>query len=457
VAYFSAAGNDGLLSYDNPTPVFSQLSNAAPNAGEYLLNFDNSGATYASTLSIDIPVLKPGYLLALVLQWDQPYVTGASGSPGASSHLDLCVTGVGNDTLINLNGTKVTCSGANATGNDPVQVLIISNPANAAAPTSATTISVSIGLADGTVAPHYVKLAVEANGLAGVVVHSNYAENPTLQGHSGAAGAATVGAAAFYRTPGCGITTAVLESYSARGGSPVLFDTTGTRLATQVVRTKPNFVGPDGGNDTFLGFKITAGEDTSTVAQCANNASYPNFFGTSAAAPHAAGIAALMLQANSNLTPAQIYGALQKSALPMGSITPDFNSGYGFIQADAALATLPPGAPTLKLASTSIAPGATTTLTWSSINTTNCTASGDWTGTQATSGGATITAPATAGTTAYTLTCSNANGMAASTANLTIAAPSKGGGGGALNGFVLLVLGSLGVARLMFARTVRSG
>ena len=40
--------------------------------------------------------------------------------------------------------------------------------------------------------------------------------------------------------------------------------------------------------DTFLGFKDTG--DKSTVAQCANNTNVPNFFGTSAAAPHAAAI-----------------------------------------------------------------------------------------------------------------------------------------------------------------------
>ena len=114
------------------------------------------------------------------------------------------------------------------------------------------------------------------------------------------------------------------------------------------LRQKPDFVGPDGGDDTFLGFEIannTTYNDTSTVAQCANNASFPNFFGTSAAAPHAAAIAALMLQYNSGLTPAQIYSALQTSALPMGTTTPDFNSGYGFIQADTALAKVPAGTP----------------------------------------------------------------------------------------------------------------
>jgi hypothetical protein len=455
VAYFSAAGNDGSDAYENTTPSFSTLSSTAPNSGEYLLNFDNSGATKVTTLSVNIPKLAQGELVALVLQWDQPYVTGAPGSPGASSHLDLCVTGSGSDKIINLSGTAVTCTGPNSTGADPVQVLIVSNPANAAAVTAPETISVSIGLADGTTAPGRVKLAVEGGGLQVTFNNNAYVKNPTLQGHPGAAGAAAVGAAAFYQTPGCGTAPAILEPYSSQGGSPILFDTSGTRLATPVIRAKPNFVGPDGGNDTFLGFKISAGQDMSTVAQCANSASYPNFFGTSAASPHAAAIAALMLQANSTLTPAQIYGALQTTALPMSTTAADL-SGSGFIQADAALAALPPGAPTLTLASNSITAGATTTLTWSSINTTGCTASGAWTGSQATSGSATITAPMTTGTVAYTLACTNAIGTASSTANLTVTAPaSGGGGGGAMDEIALLVLGSIGVARLLSARPAR--
>jgi len=348
VAYFSAAGNDSSDAYDNTAPSFATLSNTAPTTGEYLLNFDNSGATNTTSLSVDIPALQQGYLVAVVLQWDQPYVTGAPGSPGASSHLNLCVTSTGSDTLTDDFGNPASCTGANATGKDPVQILIISNPANATAATAPETVNITVGLADGTQPPGRIKLAVEGGGL-NVVIHSNYASNATIQGHPGAAGAAAVGAAAFYNTPGCGTTTAVLESYSSQGGAPILFDKTGTRLQAPVTRQKPNFVAPDGGNNTFLGFKDTG--DKSTVAQCANNASYPNFFGTSAAAPHAAAIAALMLQSDSALTPAQIYGALQSSALPMADASPDVNTGYGFIQADAAFSALMLSAPPAQSAS----------------------------------------------------------------------------------------------------------
>ena len=164
-----------------------------------------------------------------------------------------------------------------------------------------------------------------------------------------------------------------------------------------------------------------------------------------------------MMQANSGLTPAQIYGAMQTSALPMGTTTPDYNSGYGFIQADKVLSGLAPGAPTLAFDKTSVTSGGTATLTWSSINTTACTASGSWTGTQATSGSATITAPTTTGAATYTLTCNNAQGSADKSATLTVTAASStatasssgGGGGGAIDEIVLLGLAGMGLARLI--------
>ncbi len=251
-----------------------------------------------------------------------------------------------------------------------------------------------------------------------------------------------MGAAFFFDTPRCGTSPATLEYYSSQGGGPILFDSAGTRLATATTRQKPDFVGPDGGNDTFLGFTLASGGYTgpngqlsTSVASCQNNPSYPNFFGTSAAAPHAAGIAALMLQANSAATPTEIYAALRTSALAMGKSTPNYNSGYGFIQADAALALLPPGAPALSLAATSVSVGSSTTITWSSVNTTSCTAAGSCSGTLAASGTQTIT-PAAAGTDTYSLACTNAAGSSSSASvSLTVTAKaSSSGGGGALGG-----------------------
>jgi hypothetical protein len=127
----------------------------------------------------------------------------------------------------------------------------------------------------------------------------------------------------------------------------------------------------------------------------------------------------------------------------MGSPTPNYDSGYGFIQAGAALAQFAPGAPTLSLAMNTVTVGSSTTLRWSAINATGCTASGGWSGALATSGSKTVT-PAATGTASYSLSCANAVGKSAtSTAQLQVTAASSDGGGGALDGLSLLGLGSL--------------
>jgi len=78
-----------------------------------------------------------------------------------------------------------------------------------------------------------------------------------------------------------------------------------------------------------------------------------------------------------------------------------------------------PAAPTLTLATTSVAVGSSTTITWSSVNATSCTASGSWSGTLATSGSQTIS-PSAPGVSTYTLTCANAAGASKpSTTTLT--------------------------------------
>jgi hypothetical protein len=136
---------------------------------------------------------------------------------------------------------------------------------------------------------------------------------------------------------------------------------------------------------------------------------------------------------------AQIDAALQDSALAMGGGLND-DSGYGFIQAQAALALLPPAAPALSVSPASVTIGDSATLTWSSISTTSCSASGSWSGAQATSGSLSVT-PASVGSSTYALSCSGAGGKSASSVTLTTTAASNGsGGGGGLDATALLVL-----------------
>jgi hypothetical protein len=458
VAYFSSAGNNGTLAYDNNAPTFATAGTGL-NLNEHLLNFNQAaGGAVTTTLPVSIPPLIPGEFVAIVAAWDQPYVTGAPNSGGAKNQIDLCIEGaVGNDIINNMTPSgglgSATCTGGNAIGVDPLQVMFVYNRADAAGNSSAETLNIVVGLVAGA-APGRIKIVVEDDGRGSQI--TQFATNSgTIQGHPGAAGAAAVGAAFFANTRSCGFTPTV-EPFSSAGGDPILFDVNGTRLPVPgIMRQKPDFVGPDGGNNTFLGFTLADGgiTDASTVTECLNNASFPNFFGTSAAAPHVASIAALFLQANPSLTPAEIVGFMQSTAVAMEVSTsgpvPNVAAGYGFVEANLAAnavpATLPP-APTLTLASSSIVVGSSTTITWSSANNQGCTASGSWTGGVASTGTQTVT-PTAAGTDTYTLICTNGLGPSpptSATLSVTSAAPppatSSGGGGGALGLATLLGL-----------------
>jgi Subtilase family len=426
VAYFSAAGNDGTMAYDNNSPSFATAGSGS-NAGEKLLTFGTSGGTAVAYLPVTIPPMVPGEFVAIVLEWDQPYFTGAPNSGGATSQLDLCIeNAVGNDIITNYFENPAVCSGPNALGKDPYQVMIVDNPANAAGNSLTETIHIVVGLANGTAPPGRIKVVVEDDGL-GSTINQFATHSGTIQGHPNATGALAVGAAFFLQTPGCGSAAAELEYFSSVGGDPILFDVNGNPQ-TAVYRQKPDLVGPDGGNDTFLGFTLASDNppivDDSTIAGCKNNAGFPNFFGTSAATPHVAGIAALLLQADPTLTPAQIYTTFHNSTLPMGTV-PNYSSGYGFVQADlAAAATSPmiPAVPALSLGANSITLGNSTTLTWSSANNQGCTAGGSWSGAQPSSGSQTIT-PTVVGTDTYTLACTNLAGTSPSASVMLTVSP----------------------------------
>jgi hypothetical protein len=82
--------------------------------------------------------------------------------------------------------------------------------------------------------------------------------------------------------------------------------------------------------------------------------------------------------------------------------------------------TPPSTAPSLNLSAspTSIASGGSSTLTWSSTNTTACTASGGWSGSKASAGSQTLTTITS--TTTYTLACTGSGGSATQSATVTV-------------------------------------
>jgi hypothetical protein len=124
---------------------------------------------------------------------------------------------------------------------------------------------------------------------------------------------------------------------------------------------------------------------------------------------------------------AQATGGTQATAALTTSTTYSLTcTGPGGASAPAAVtiavgAVTPPATVSLTANPQSVVVGATSTLTWTSTNATSCTASGGWTGAQATSG-TQVTAALTTSTT-YSLTCTGAGGASTPAAVTVVVAP----------------------------------
>src|SRR5262249_6336223 len=166
--------------------------------------------------------------------------------------------------------------------------------------------------------------------LGSATVNEFNTQSSTIFGHPNAVGAEAVGAAAYFNTPQFGVSPPVLNSFSSSGATPILFDLAGNRLSTPDPRAdKPDIVAPDCVNTTFFFPGLDLEPD-----------GFPNFCHTSTSAPHASGIAAFILQARATLTPYKLSRSLENTAIDMGTPGFDNDSGFGLIQADAALGAI---------------------------------------------------------------------------------------------------------------------
>ena len=325
VTYFSAAGNSGRLAYENAFQPVVMSSQPAPGLGTGTFhNFASGGTT-----DIFQPVeLLEGAPLDLDLQWDQPFASqslGAAGKAGAQNDLAIYVL----DSSKNI----IASSTVNTVGGDPFQNIMVEIPGDINGLVYDSDYIV-VKLVSGA-APKDMKYVFLGAG-GGTALIDNYDTlSPTVFGHAEAADAAGVGAVEYDESPSYFLNPPAPEFYSSAGGTPIYFDANGNRLGSPVTRQQPRFSSIDGSDNTFLGADL----DFNSI---------PNFSGTSAAAPHAAALAALMLQANPSLTSAQIFTILQGTSLPLdsGDGTPNvgysFDGGWGLIQGDRALAAVEP-------------------------------------------------------------------------------------------------------------------
>lgn len=316
VQYFSSAGNQAQRSYEAAF-VDSGQTYTHTNGITYRLHDFDTGAGVDTTQT----VTQNGTII-WDLQWADSFFS-ASGV-GATSDLALIFR--------TTTGTVISVVDVSNLGADAVELAQLSGVGS---------YTVSIGVDPAGADPTFLKYVT----FGGSWSANEYATNSsTSWGHANAASAIGVAAADWYNTPAYGQSPPLGESFTSRGGTQIYFDTDGNRLATPETRTSVDITMADGGNNTFFGSDISSDADT-----------LPNFYGTSAAAPNAAAIAALLLQASPNATAAQIQSALETTAIDIQALATgrpthnigvltgagyDVDTGWGLIQADAALEAL---------------------------------------------------------------------------------------------------------------------
>jgi subtilisin-like proprotein convertase family protein len=151
-----------------------------------------------------------------------------------------------------------------------------------------------------------------------------------VHGHNSVTGAFAVAAVDAFLANGAPFTggpTNPVELFSSDGPRRVFFKSDGTPTRPGV---PPLFAG--GGGERRAKPDIAAADGTTAATP-----GFTPFFGTSAAAPHAAALAALLKSSNPRLTPARIRNALVSTALDIEAPGKDRDSGAGIVVAFEAL------------------------------------------------------------------------------------------------------------------------
>jgi subtilisin family serine protease len=297
--YFTAAGNQARQSWEG---TFSSSGVAGPGGEGFFNDFDPGAGTDTIQSVVDVP---KGGTLTVFLQWDEAFGQ-------ATTDMDIYLTNEG--------GTPI---GSPGTSNNLVMARIPFDGATFKNTTAAAVpVAVRIVRAQGTRAPFMKYIATGDFPTFTVAEHAT-SSDAIVPDAATSSGSITV-AAVRASEPGLNDP----EVFSSRGPKTILFDSAGNRLATPEVRQKPELAAADGVSTTVAGFDP--------------------FFGTSAAAPHAAGVAALLRSRDPTLTPDAVEsimtsGQATTDCNPVGE--PDLDCGFGFVFADGVLNLTPDPTP----------------------------------------------------------------------------------------------------------------
>jgi hypothetical protein len=310
VVYYSSAGNSNA-----PRPSSQFGSWEAPQfrptgdcpalslpAQEDCLDFEPAAGGGANLDRGFELTVADGGALQVVLQWAEPWY-------GVQTDLDLYLVDATNDVLAD----SVL---DNVSRDRPAEGWFWQNNTG-----SAQDVRIVVNRASGARVP---RVKLRAGGASFGITSNEYADpdepdlaGPTIMGHNGAQDALSVAAVRYDDGN-------LLEPFSSHGPvthyiRPVNGTVPAQPRPSPLVLSKPDIAATDGARTTFFG-----------------PPPFHRFFGTSAAAPHAAAVAALQLDATPRATPGQIGNAQAATATPVGAFG-ELEAGAGLVDALAAV------------------------------------------------------------------------------------------------------------------------
>ena len=166
--------------------------------------------------------------------------------------------------------------------------------------------------------PTHLRYLIPGNGLSGIGPAEYFTYNTvTTGGHAMSPSCNGCAAYSVFRP-------SLPETFTSPGPVTVYYDTSDNRLATPDVRLQPRVAFADGANVSANLSAVFASDNADDP-----DTTQGQFYGTSATGPHAAAIAALVLQnkgGRHSVTPAQMTSLLERSTLPH-DLDPNFSSG----------------------------------------------------------------------------------------------------------------------------------
>jgi hypothetical protein len=250
-----------------------------------LHNFDPTPGQFDPGLAITVP---PGKTVTVVLQWTDPALISSDPWGSSKDDYDLYLY----DATLTFNLTGMTGAGSQIGFQNPWEKVSLTNYEG-----TPIIYNIVINHRDTIPKPPPKLLGLYINGCSMV---EYFTPHNSIWGQPGVSEAIAVGA-----IPQNNIT--VIESFSSLGNYDVYWP-------SYVSRPKPDVVAVDGVQVTGVGGFGSP------------------FYGTSASAPHIAGMAALLLSWNKLMTPAQVHLKFERTATDLGAV--GFDQAYGYGRAD---------------------------------------------------------------------------------------------------------------------------